>query len=117
MMIIDVYYLSFKGFLSYVQYIHYSSFYIQIPLMLLCFATIYSGYLFQESFIGLNNDFLSKSMYVSKSNIHYFFDLNTDHLLISNLNNIVISEFYPYYRFYLIHILVYTIMIFILIKI
>jgi hypothetical protein len=29
----------------------------------------------------------------------------------------VISEFYPYYRFYLIHILVYTIMIFILIKI
>jgi NADH:ubiquinone oxidoreductase subunit 5 (subunit L)/multisubunit Na+/H+ antiporter MnhA subunit len=119
--IIDIYYLSFRGFIGYVKNVHYSSYYIQIPLSLLCVATVYSGFIFQECMIGINTDFLSKSMWVSSSSISNLInDSNYDlyNLLKDfNHNNYLITEFFPYYRFYIQHILIYTLVIFLVIKI
>jgi NADH:ubiquinone oxidoreductase subunit 5 (subunit L)/multisubunit Na+/H+ antiporter MnhA subunit len=116
--IIDIYYVSFRGFRSYIENVHSNtSLDMHIPLSILCFATIYSGYLFQDSFIGLNSDFLSSSMYFSKSSTHYVFDIGYSNTFFLNENHSSIGEFYPYYRFYLIHLLLYTLFIFIIIKI
>lgn len=118
--IIDIYYLSFKGFLGYVTNVHYSSFFIQVPLALLSIATIYSGYLFQESMVGINTDFLSKSIWVSHSTISNLLEYNYEYnyYIFSSItkNNTLISEFFPYYRFYILHILIYTLSVFILFK-
>ena len=114
--IVDIYYNSFKGYSFYIKQIHYSSYFIQLPLILLCIATIYSGYIFQEAFIGINNDFIAKSVFVSKSNIHYIFDsIHCNYHSIDH-NQSFISEFYPYYRFYLIHLLLYTLSSYIILK-
>ena len=116
--LLDIYFFSYKGFKHYVTDIHYSSYFIQIPLILLCIATIYSGYIFQDAFIGINNDFLAHSIHSTKNNIHYLFDSNNYNVSIKNSaeKNGIITEFYPYYRFYVLHILLYSLIIFTALK-
>jgi NADH:ubiquinone oxidoreductase subunit 5 (subunit L)/multisubunit Na+/H+ antiporter MnhA subunit len=67
--LIDIYYTSYKGFGDYLRKMHYSSLFMQIPLLILCTSSIYSGYFLQDAMIGINTDFLSKSLYISASNI------------------------------------------------
>lgn len=112
--IFDIYFISYKGFYHYIAHLHYSSLFIQIPLSLLCIATIYSGYIFQEAFIGINNDFLAKSLHVSKSDYTFLFYNNCENHF--NYANSLIFEYYPYNRFYLFHIITYTTISIIILK-
>jgi NADH:ubiquinone oxidoreductase subunit 5 (subunit L)/multisubunit Na+/H+ antiporter MnhA subunit len=48
---------SYNGFYKYISNIHFSSFFIILPLILLSFLSIFSGYLFNDFMIGIGTYF------------------------------------------------------------
>lgn len=67
--------------------------------------------------VGVNTDFLSKSLYIHQSNVIdsfflFFNSIDTNTIV----NTYVILEFYPYYRFLFVHILIYTLLLYLILK-
>lgn len=94
----DVYFTTFNGFKHYIKNLHYNSFLINIPLIILSILSIYSGYLFNDLFIGINSNYLGLVLNTSTS------------------ISIIIQEYYAYYRFFVIILLIYFTFIYIFIK-
>lgn len=94
----SIYLFNFKGFKNYILNIHYSTFLINTPLILLSMFSIYFGYLFNDLIIGINSNFIGNSI-----------NINT------NISN-VISEYYTYYRVFVLYVLLYFIFMYFYIK-
>jgi len=94
--ITNIYFFNFKGFKNYILNIHYSTFFMNMPLLILSIFSIYFGYLFNDLIIGINSNFIGNS--------------------ISTNTNSVISEYYTYYRIFVIQLLFYFIILFSYIK-
>lgn len=50
------------------KYIHDSPFFILLPLFLLCFASIFFGFIFYDLFVGLGTDIWFNSIYIKQKN-------------------------------------------------
>ena len=101
--ILEIYFFNFNGFKYYIKNLHYNGLLINIPLFILSILSIYSGYLFNDLFIGQNADYLGNSISITQ----YF-----------NKNNLVniIPEFHYYYRFFIIILLIYFTILYLTIK-
>jgi NADH-ubiquinone oxidoreductase chain 5 len=96
--IADVYFSNFNGYKHYIKNLHYNGFLINFPLTILSILSIYSGYLFNDLFIGINSNYLGLVLYIKSDIIG------------------VIAEYYPYYRFYVLGLLIYFTLIFFFIR-
>jgi NADH-ubiquinone oxidoreductase chain 5 len=96
--ITDVYFGSFNGYKHYIKNLHYNGILINFPLTILSILSIYSGYIFNDLFIGINSNYLGLVLYI-KSDIMG-----------------VIAEYYPYYRFYVLGLLIYFTLIYFYIR-
>jgi proton-translocating NADH-quinone oxidoreductase chain L len=129
--IIDVFYFSYKGYKYYMQHTHYSNIYIQMPLIILSIASIYSGYIFSDLMIGINSTFLPSSMYINPLDITFleiktnsqYTNLNINMLksiyIITKKKNdteLYILEYFPYYRTYAIVLLTYILILYVILK-
>ena len=128
--IIDIFYFNYNGLKKTLFNIHYSSVYIQIPLFILSMITIYSGYLFEDLFIGINNNFVAKSVFIEDSHVNLIFkNLKATNLINNYDYNIIqtnkkhiietanfITEYNNYNRSLIIYILIYSLIIYIIIQ-
>jgi proton-translocating NADH-quinone oxidoreductase chain L len=96
--IFEIFLLRFNGYKYYIKNIHYSGFFINIPLVILTLFSIYSGYVFSDLFVGINANYLLTSLSSS--------------VYITN----IVSEYIIYYRFFLISLLVYFIILYVFIR-
>lgn len=48
---------NYNGFFSYIKHIHFSYYFMIIPLVLLSFLSIFSGYFFSDMMIGVSTLF------------------------------------------------------------
>ena len=87
--ILEIYFFSFNGFKYYIKNLHYNGLLINIPLFILAILSIYSGYIFNDLFIGLNAGYLGNSINVSTGKY------------------LIIAEYHPYYRFFVISLMGY----------
>lgn len=62
---------SYNGFRTYLLNIHFSSFFIQLPLFFLSFLSIISGYLTSDMMVGIGSNFWLKSIQIDT---FFFFD-------------------------------------------
>lgn len=65
---------------SVISHAHEPSVFMMLPLLILCFGSIFFGYFFKDLFVGMGSDFWSNSIFVRFSNL-----------------SIVDSEYLPYY--------------------
>jgi len=65
-----VFFHRFRGYNRVYKSIHELPIIMAIPLMFLCFGSIFSGYLFRDIFVGLGSCFFSGSIFILPS--HYF---------------------------------------------
>jgi NADH-ubiquinone oxidoreductase chain 5 len=70
---------TFNGFKSYVYSIHYSSYFMIIPLFILSLYSIFIGYLTRDLMIGIGTDFWQDSIFFSFNSLNIY------------------SEFLPFY--------------------
>lgn len=87
-LILYVFFFFFKGFKSVFSNIHFGSFAILIPLFLLFFFSLFSGYFLNDLFIGISTDFWGGSIFY-KEELYFF--INYLHSII--LYNIFIIIF------------------------
>ena len=58
-----------SGFKSSFQFAHEPSFFMMFPLLALCVASIWLGYIFRDLFVGMGSDFFGASIYVGFSSL------------------------------------------------
>lgn len=82
--------ISYRSYFKFVDFrvfdirsIHYGSFYMMFPLMLLCVLTITSGYIFRDIMIGEGNLSWNSSIYFSYVDIHAHSILNNTFVLVN----------------------------------
>jgi NADH:ubiquinone oxidoreductase subunit 5 (subunit L)/multisubunit Na+/H+ antiporter MnhA subunit len=97
--IFDIYYFEYRGFKNYIKNLYFSTIKTNLPLIVLCFSSIYFGFIFNELFIGLNTTFIGFSLSV--------------HTKIP----MIITEYYPYFRVFVIVFIMYFMVLFGIIKI
>lgn len=103
-LIIYAFFKNYNGFLhtiiiynkKNIQYkIHYSLYFILIPLTFLSIFSIISGYIFQDIMIGVNTNSWANAFVFSKNNNYIFYSnldlLQHNYMLISNEFNIYIK--------------------------
>jgi len=66
-----IFFNSFNGFRLYLIKLHFSSFYIQMPLLFLSFFSMISGYITSDMMVGVGSNFWLKSMH---SDTFFFLD-------------------------------------------
>lgn len=95
-LIFFVFFNRFNGFRYNTAHIQFGGLYMLIPLFILIYFSIFSGFFTQELFVGIGTDFWSSSLYVSHTNIEYNNIItslsNTDYYVLFNY------EFYKYLR-------------------
>ena len=55
----------FNGYKSYIYNLHYGSFFLVFPLVILSYLSIFSGYLLNDLMIGLGTDYWRYSLFIS----------------------------------------------------
>jgi NADH-ubiquinone oxidoreductase chain 5 len=55
----------FNGYKQYIWNIHYGSFYLICPLIVLSYLSIFSGYLLNDLMIGIGSDFWKSSLFIA----------------------------------------------------
>ena len=68
-----VFFGRYNGFKFNLFNIQYGSFYLLIPLFILIYFSIFSGFFLQDMFVGIGTDFWNDAMYISLVNFEYFF--------------------------------------------
>lgn len=95
-LIFFVFFNRFNGFRYNTTHIQFGGLYMLIPLFILIYFSIFSGFFTQELFVGIGTDFWSSSLYVSHTSIEYNNIItslsNTDYYVLFNY------EFYKYLR-------------------
>jgi len=60
---------TFNGYKSYIYNIHYGSFYLILPLIVLSYLSIFSGYLLNDLMVGIGTDFWSNSLFIASQEL------------------------------------------------
>jgi len=93
-----VFFVKYNGFKFNLYNIQYSSFFMLLPLFLLLYFSIFSGFFMQDLFVGIGTDFWNNSMFISLVDFEYFFVgniadyFNLDYYVLFNY------EYYKYLR-------------------
>lgn len=95
-LIFFVFFNKFNGFRYNTTHIQFGGLYMLIPLFILIYFSIFSGFFTQELFVGIGTDFWSSSLYVSHTSIEY----NNITTSLSSTDYYVLFnyEFYKYLR-------------------
>ncbi len=60
---------NFNGYKSYIYNIHYGSFYLILPLIVLSYLSIFSGYLLNDLMVGIGTDFWNNSLFIASQEL------------------------------------------------
>jgi NADH-ubiquinone oxidoreductase chain 5 len=90
---------SYNGNKFYLKNISKESYILNFCLVILLYCSIFSGYLLQDSLIGIGSDFWMSSFYISLFDYEYFLILKDyDFYFNTNTINVFNYEFYKYIR-------------------
>jgi NADH-ubiquinone oxidoreductase chain 5 len=71
-----VFFVKYNGFKYNLHNIQYGSFYMLMPLFILIYFSILSGFFLQDMFVGIGTDFWQNSLFVSLVDFEYYFVSN-----------------------------------------
>jgi NADH-ubiquinone oxidoreductase chain 5 len=86
-----VFFVKYNGFKYNLSNIQYGSFYMLIPLFILIYFSILSGFFLQDMFVGVGTDFWQNSLFTSLVDFEYYF--------ISNLSDFFILDYYILFNY------------------
>jgi len=93
-----VFFGKYNGFRFNLFNIQYGSFYMLIPLFLLIYFSIFSGFFLQDMFVGIGTDFWRDSMFISLVDFEYFFVSNIVDFINFDLYLLFNYEYHKYLR-------------------
>lgn len=91
-----VFFGRYNGFRYNLFNIQYGSFYMLLPLFILIYFSIFSGFFLQDMFVGIGTDFWGSSMFISLVDFEYFFIANISDFF--NIDNYVLFN-YEYHKY------------------
>ena len=86
-----VFFVKYNGFKYNLHNIQYGSFYMLMPLFILIYFSILSGFFTQDMFVGIGTDFWQSSLFVSLVDFEYYF--------ISNVVDFFNIDFYVLFNY------------------
>lgn len=86
-----VFFVKYNGFKYNLHNIQYGSFYMLMPLFILIYFSILSGFFTQDMFVGIGTDFWQNSLFVSLVDFEYYF--------ISNVVDFFNIDFYVLFNY------------------
>lgn len=95
---------TFNGYMYYLKNIHFSSYFIILPLLLLSFLSITSGFFFSDMMLGQGSTFWKISMNLGTTSYDKLLPMFSNDSFISNLCFILLPYDFNKYTFYYIFI-------------
>lgn len=86
-----VFFVKYNGFKYNLHNIQYGSFYMLMPLFILIYFSILSGFFTQDMFVGIGTDFWQSSLFVSLVDFEYYF--------VSNVVDFFNIDFYVLFNY------------------
>jgi NADH-ubiquinone oxidoreductase chain 5 len=93
-----VFFVKYNGFRHNLFNIQYGSLYMLLPLFVLIYFSIFSGFFLQDLFVGAGTDFWQSSMYISLADYEYFFISNASDLINVDSYFLFNYEYHKYLR-------------------
>lgn len=97
-LLVFVFFVKYNGFRYNLSNIQYGSFYMLLPLFILIYFSIFSGFFTQDLFVGIGSDFWNNSLFISLVDIEYFFIPELSGYIYTNYMVLFNYEYYKYLR-------------------
>lgn len=97
-LLVFVFFARYNGYRYNLYNIQYASFYMLLPLFILIYFSIFSGFFLQDMFVGAGTDFWNNALMVSSSDIEFIsYSVYSDYA--NNINNAFFLFNYEYYKY------------------
>lgn len=106
-MYVYVFFNNFNGYKSYIYNLHYGSYYLILPLVILSYLSIFSGYLLNDLMVGIGTDFWKDSLFIATqgyqdlSNSSGFYLFNFEFIKYVRKIPLVLTIYYTFVFFIL----------------